>query len=201
MKVETFEALLSGVLQGYRQDFKIWRMYTTAQLFSVEEIQATLKILDIILTNRKHPQISHALMLRAYMFRKGLGGERDYTAAITLYERAINNFRNSDAMVGRARMHFKALGGKQDAAAAISLYQRAFALGNAEAKIALERMDVKALGTDPCYTLALSRAIKLAAFEEADLKILAGSKFRLFSEVEAKSDLSEDTGKRMRYSI
>ncbi len=67
--------------------------------------------------------VLYAMRNRAYMHEHGLGGSKDYAAAIVLYEQAIK-LGNASAMRNRAYMHGRGLGGSKDYAAAIALYEK-----------------------------------------------------------------------------
>ncbi|MGC1182906.1 hypothetical protein [Legionella sp.] len=127
MAIPNFSQLLQDVLQDDVRAWEQWSNYRLSNAFCENCLKETITILEEKLI--QNPNDSHALVLRAYMHENGQVGSVNYTAAITLYERAIE-LGNNTAMNNRACMHENGQGGPVNYTAAIALYERAIELGN-----------------------------------------------------------------------
>ena len=128
MPTSDFTSLLNETLKGNTKALKNWSVYS----FNEQQIQQALNTLEGFISGDNTPEKSYALVLRAIMHRKGVGGPKDDVKAIKLYEEAIE-LGHAPAMVNRAFMHQHGQGGSTDYAKAIELYEDAIKLGNAAA--------------------------------------------------------------------
>ena len=125
MKIEAFSELLSRVLHGDWRALDEWDVLRVH--FEPHQIDQALLEINALLSQPDHPQRSHALYLRAYMYERGLGCIVNYSEAISFYEQAIV-LKNPAAMNGRALMYQCGIGGDANIAAAVDLFKQAMAL-------------------------------------------------------------------------
>lgn len=137
-----FRELLNSVLMGESNALWQWDDFIRKGLFTTEHIEKTLVLVNQISSNTKHPQLQHALFLRATMHRKGQGGRVDYPEAIRLYDMAIA-LSNPAAMSGRGFMHENGLGGTVNYPEAIRLYKQAIVFGHKHAQNQLDALKKK----------------------------------------------------------
>jgi len=156
------------ILSGDYSSLKHWNLAVNKHLKDplsehrgnvIEYIQNLVAALN---TGIKEENTS-AMVFRAFMHREGRGGERNYAAAIALYDRAIE-LGDAGAMNHRAFMHREGHGGERNYAAAIALLERAIELGDAGAMNNRAFMHCHGQGGDINYAAAIAlfdRAIEL----------------------------------------
>ncbi|MGC1182387.1 tetratricopeptide repeat protein [Legionella sp.] len=161
MTIPNFLRLLQGVLLGDINAWTQWNHYKKSNAFSENFINEVLSILQEKLI--QNPNDSYALILRAYMHQFGQGGPVNYTAAVDLYEQAIE-LGNSESMSNRACMHVFGQGGLVNYVAAIDLFEQAIELGHSTAMSNRASMHFFGQGGPVNYAAAIDlfeRAIEL----------------------------------------